>query len=62
MHFAKGIAWRCTEKTQADCLAVQPGAPVFPKVADWKKMWDAYVSASEAQDNKPSHGGWVAES
>ncbi|HSV05674.1 MAG TPA: hypothetical protein VLI07_04130 [Candidatus Binatus sp.] len=58
----EGVAWRCTEKTQADCLALQPGAPVFPKVADWKKMWDAYVTASEAQANKPSYGGWVAES
>jgi len=58
----EGPAWRCTEKTQADCLALQPAAPVFPKIADWKKMWDAYVAASEAQANKPSHGGWVAES
>lgn len=39
-----GVAWRCTEKTQADCLALQPKAPVFPKIADWKKAWDAYVA------------------
>jgi hypothetical protein len=58
----EGVGWKCTEKTQADCLALQPKAPTFPKVADWKKMWDAYVAASEKQASKPSHGGWVAES
>src|SRR5262245_66269204 len=57
-----GVAYRCSEKTQADCLAVQPGAPVFPKIADWKKAWDAYVAALEAQGNKTSFGGWVGES
>lgn len=58
----EGVAWRCAEKTQADCLALQPDARVLPKIADWKKMWDAYVAASEAQANKPAHGGWIAES
>jgi len=58
----EGIAYRCMEKTEADCLALQPSAPVFPKIADWRKMWDAYVAASEAQAKKPSYGGWIAES
>jgi len=58
----EGVAYRCTEKTQADCLAAQPGVPVFPKVDDWKKAWNAYVAASEAQASKPSQGGWIAGS
>jgi hypothetical protein len=44
------------------CHALQPSAPVFPKIADWKKMWNDYVAASETQATKPSHGGWIAES
>src|SRR5262249_7672671 len=55
----EGVAYRCTEKTQAECLALQPQAPVFPKIGDWKKAWDDYVAASEAQESKPSRGGWV---
>jgi hypothetical protein len=58
----EGIAWRCTEKTQGDCLALQPAAPIFPKIADWKKMWDEHAAASWKQATKPSHGGWIAES
>src|SRR5262249_57584239 len=58
----EGIAYRCMEKTEADCLALQPSAPVFPKIADWRKMWDAYVAASEAQAKKPSYGGVGAAS
>jgi hypothetical protein len=57
----EGVAWRCSEKTQAECLALQPATPIFPKIADWKKMWNDYVAASETQATKPSHGGWVAE-
>jgi hypothetical protein len=57
-----GVAYRCAEKTQADCLALQPGAPVFPKLDDWRKAWNAYVAASEAQASKPSQGGWIAGS
>ena len=57
----EGVAYRCTEKTQADCLTLQPKAPVFPKIDDWKKMWNDYVAASEAQASKPSYGGWIAE-
>ena len=56
----EGVAYRCTEKTQADCLTLQPKAPVFPKIDDWKKMWNDYVAASEAQASKPSYGGWIA--
>ena len=56
----EGVAYRCTEKTQADCLTLQPKAPIFPKIDDWKKMWNDYVAASEAQASKPSYGGWIA--
>src|SRR5262245_15593162 len=56
----EGVAFRCAEKTQADCLAAQPGAPVFPKLDDWRKAWTDFVAASEKQASKPSHGGWVA--
>ena len=58
----QGVAYNCSEKTQADCLALQPKAPTFPKVADWKKAWDEFVAASKAQEAKPTNGGWVAES
>ena len=58
----QGIAYNCSDKTQADCLAIQPAAPTFPKVDDWKKAWDAYIAASKAQEAKPTHGGWIAES
>jgi len=58
----QGVAYRCSEKTEADCLALQPAAPRFSKVEDWKKAWDAFVAASKAQEAKPMHGGWIAES
>jgi hypothetical protein len=53
-----GGSYACTEKSQADCLAVQPAAPKFTKLADWKKA----VDASKAQEAKPLLGGWIAES
>jgi hypothetical protein len=43
-------------------MALQPAAPTFPKMDDWKKAWDAYVAASKAEEAKPTHGGWIAES
>ncbi len=52
----------CAEKTQAECLKLQPAVPTFPKLADWKKAWDDAVAASKAQEAKPMQGGWVAES
>jgi hypothetical protein len=55
-------AYVCAEKTQAECLQLQPAAPTYPKVADWKKAWDAAVAASKAQEAKPMRGGWIAES
>ncbi len=58
----EGIAYRCSEKTQAECLALQPRAPTFPKIGDWKVAWDKFVAASKAQETKPSSGGWIAES
>jgi hypothetical protein len=56
-----GGAFVCASKTQAECLAVQPAAPTYPKLADWQKDWDAAVAASKAQEAKPLHGGWIAE-
>jgi hypothetical protein len=56
-----GGAFVCASKTQAECLAVQPSAPTYPKLADWKKAWDDAVAASKAQEAKPPHGGWIAE-
>jgi hypothetical protein len=56
-----GGAFVCASKTQADCLAVQPPVPTYPKLADWKKAWDDAVAASKAQEAKPLHGGWIAE-
>jgi hypothetical protein len=58
----EGVAYRCSEKTQADCLALQPGAPVFPALDDWRTAWNEYIAASEAQASKPSQGGWIAGS
>ncbi len=56
----RGESYTCTEKTQADCLAEQPGAPTYPKHEDWKKAWEAGVKASQAQAARPSRGGWIA--
>lgn len=53
-----GGSYACTEKSQAGCLAVQPAAPKFTKLADWKKA----VDASKTQEAKPLLGGWIAES
>jgi hypothetical protein len=53
-----GGSYACAEKSQADCLAAQPAAPKFTKLADWKKA----VDASKAQEAKPLLGGWIAES
>ncbi len=59
---AQGGSYACAEKSQADCLKLQPAAPTYPKLADWKKAWDAAVAASKAQEAKPLQGGWFAES
>jgi hypothetical protein len=59
---SQGSSYVCGEKTQADCLALQPAAPTFPKLADWKKAWNDMVAASKAQEAKPLQGGWIAES
>jgi len=56
-----GGSYVCASKSQAECLAIQPAAPTFPKMADWKKAWDAGVAASKAQEAKPMHGGWIGE-
>jgi hypothetical protein len=53
-----GGSYACAPKSQADCLAVQPAAPKFAKLADWKKA----VEESKAQEAKPLLGGWFAES
>src|SRR5262249_14847675 len=53
-----GGSYACAPRSQADCLAVQPAAPKFEKLADWKKA----VDASKAQDAKPLLGGWIGES
>ena len=52
----KGDTFACSEKTQADCLALEPAAPTFAKVEDW----DQAVAASKAQEKKPMRGGWIA--
>jgi hypothetical protein len=51
-------SFACAEKTQAECNAIQPAAPMFAKVADWKEA----VAASKAAEAKPMRGGWIAES
>ena len=56
----QGKTYSCKEKTQADCLAEQPGAPMYPKMESWKKAYDDAVKASEAQEAKPLKGGWIA--
>jgi hypothetical protein len=58
---AKGTAYTCSEKTQTDCLALQPKMPAFAKHADFKKAWSAYVADSKAQASAPMQGGWIAE-
>lgn len=58
---SQGIAYNCSDKTQDDCLALQPRAPSFPKMADWKTAWDKYVAASKAEEAGPMSGGWIAE-
>jgi hypothetical protein len=57
---AQGKAYTCSEMTQADCLARQPAAPTFPKMADWKKAWSDAVAASEVAEAGPLRGGWIA--
>jgi len=52
----------CADKTQGDCLKIQPAAPTFSKMADWRKTWNDGVAASKAQEAKPMRGGWIAES
>jgi len=59
---AQSGSYVCADKTQASCLAIQPAAPTFPKLADWKKAWNDFVAASKAQEAKPMQGGWIAES
>ena len=56
----KDKSYTCAEKTQAACLAEQPGAPMYPKMESWKKAYDEAVKASEAQEAKPMRGGWIA--
>ncbi|HEV7730686.1 MAG TPA: hypothetical protein VGR62_00925 [Candidatus Binatia bacterium] len=58
----EGIAFRCSIKTQADCMAVQPKAPTFKKMADWKAAWDKFIAADKAAEARTLSGGWVAES
>jgi len=58
---AGGDSYACADKTQADCLKLQPAAPTYPKTADWKKAWNDAVAASKAQEAKPMPGGWIAE-
>jgi hypothetical protein len=50
-------SYGCADKTQGDCLALQPAAPKFAKLADWRKA----VAASKAQEATPMQGGWIAE-
>ena len=59
---ASAGSYTCADKTQADCLKIQPAAPMYPKHADWKKAWNEGVAASKAQEAKPMLGGWIAES
>ena len=59
---AQGGTYVCAEKTQADCLKLQPAAPTYPRLTDWKTAWDAAVAASKAQEARPMQGGWIAES
>jgi len=54
--------YACVDKTQGDCLKIQPAAPMYPHHTDWKKAWDEAVAASKAQEAKPMLGGWIAES
>lgn len=58
----QGIAYRCSEKSQADCLAAQPALATFPKMTDWREAWKKFVAASKAQEARPMSGGWIAES
>lgn len=58
---AQGVSWRCSDRTQADCLAAQPNAPTFNTKAEWKKMFADYAAASWKQADTPNHGGWIAE-
>ena len=54
----QGVTYVCAEKTQDECLALQPAAPTFAKIADWKKA----VEASKAQAARPMKAGWIGES
>lgn len=58
----EGIAYRCSDKTQAECLKLEPQAPKFDTKADWKAAWGKFVAASQAQEARPMSGGWIAES
>jgi hypothetical protein len=58
----EGIAYRCSDKTQDECMKVQPQAPKFDTKADWKTAWAKFVAASKAEEARPMSGGWIAES
>ncbi|MCW5890524.1 MAG: hypothetical protein KIT14_08225 [bacterium] len=57
-----GIAYRCSDLTQAECLKQEPQAPKFDTKADWKAAWGKFVEASKTQEARPMSGGWIAES
>jgi len=57
----QGKTYTCSEKTQGDCMAEQPEAPMYPKMESWKKAYDEAVKASETQEEaKGLRGGWIA--
>lgn len=57
---AQGESYTCSEKTQANCLALQPAAPTYARTEDFRKAWNEAVAASQAQAARPSRGGWIA--
>ncbi len=58
----KGIAFDCSDQTQAACLKQQPQAPAFQKMADWHAAWNKFMAAQRAAESRPMVGGWIAES
>lgn len=58
---SKGAAFNCSNNTQGACLELQPKAPTFPKMADWKTAWNDYVAADEKAEAQKLRGGWIGE-
>jgi hypothetical protein len=59
---AAKVGFGCSVQSQAECMKLQPQAPVFKKMGDWREAWNKYIAADEAAEQQKLTGGWIAES